>query len=108
MRKRTANAVETKTIERTAETAADNAALAADLKRRLLMRLQRIEAKYPFDATEVRVPEGKNTVIFRIRDLTGAYKDITEGKATEAESGTLEKLDKLLEEAWNAAHTETS
>ena len=64
--------------QRTAEKAADNAVIAADIKKRLLLRLKRIEEKYPFDATEIRTHEGKSTVTFRIRDLTAAYKDLTE------------------------------
>jgi transposase len=64
--------------QRTADRAAENAAIAADIRAALLLRLQRIEAKYPFDATEVRTHEGKNTVTFRLRDLTAAYKDLTE------------------------------
>lgn len=64
--------------QRTAEAAADNAVIAADLKKRLLMRLSRIEQKYPFDATEIRTREGKNTVIFKIRDLTAAFRELTE------------------------------
>ena len=68
----------TKVIQRAAEAAADNATIAADFKKRLLLRLQRIEEKYPYDATEVRTHEGKNTVTWHIRDLTAAYKDLTE------------------------------
>lgn len=89
LRKRAGNEVETETVKRVAETAADNATIAQDLKKRLLLRLQRIEAKYPFDATEIRTHDGKSTVTFRIRDLTAAYKDITadltlnEGEANE-------------------------
>jgi len=64
--------------QKTAEAAADNAVIAADIKKRLLLRLSRIEQKYPFDATEIRTHEGKSTVTFRIRDLTAAYKDLTE------------------------------
>lgn len=64
--------------QKTAEAAAENATLAADMKKRLLLRLSRIEQKYPFDATEIRTHEGKSTVIFRIRDLTAAFKDLTE------------------------------
>lgn len=77
LRKRTANAVETLTIERTADKVADNATLAADIKRRLLERLKRIESKYPMDATEVRQKKGDAQAVFRIRDLTAAYKDLT-------------------------------
>lgn len=64
--------------QKTAEAAADNAVIAADIKKRLLMRLSRIEQKYPFDATEIRTREGKNTVIFKIRDLTAAFRELTE------------------------------
>ena len=64
--------------QKTAEAAADNAIIAADLKKRLLLRLKRIEEKYPFDATEVRTHEGKSTVTFRIKDLTAAYRDLTD------------------------------
>ena len=68
---------------KTAEAAADNAVIAADIKKRLLLRLSRIEQKYPFDATEIRTQikdnNGKNsTAVYRIRDLTAAYKDLTE------------------------------
>ena len=79
----------TATEQRTAEAVADNATIAQELKKRLLLRLQRIEQKYPFDATEIRTHEGKSTVTFRIRDLTAAYKDLTadltmnEGEANE-------------------------
>lgn len=90
--------------QRTANAAADNAVIANDIKKRLLLRLSRIEQKYPFDATEVRTTEGKNTVIFRLRDLTTAYKDLTEDMPKEADTTTLDKLDALLQEAWDAAH----
>lgn len=67
------------TQRKSAEKIADNAVLAQELKKKLLQRLARIEAKYPFDATEVRTRQGNSVVIFRLRDLTGAYKEITEG-----------------------------
>ena len=64
--------------QKVADAAADNAVIAADIKKRLLLRLQRIEQKYPFDATEVRSRNDKNVVIYRIRDLTAAYRDLTD------------------------------
>jgi len=76
IRMNAANEARTKTIQRAADAAAENATLAADIKKRLLLRLSRIEQKYPFDATEVRTHEGKSSVVFRIRDLTAAYKDL--------------------------------
>ena len=63
--------------QKTADAIADNAALAQDIKRKLLLRLQRIEAKYPMDATEVRTRVGSSTAIYRIRDLAAAFKDLT-------------------------------
>ena len=68
--------------QKTAEAAADNAVIAADIKKRLLLRLSRIEQKYPLDATEVRTRQGSSTAVYRIRDLTAAYKDLTEDIAT--------------------------
>jgi hypothetical protein len=68
-----------KSQQKSAEKIADNATIAADIKKMLLLRLQRIGNKYPFDATEIRTKQGENTVIFRLRDLTAAYKDLTDG-----------------------------
>ena len=81
-REKASNKAAMKAQQKTAEAAADNAVIAADIKKRLLLRLQRIEQKYPFDATEIRTQEGKNTVTFRLRDLTAAYKDLTADMAT--------------------------
>lgn len=82
--------------QKTAEAAADNATLAADIKRRLLERLKRIEAKYPLDATEVRSRNGNSTAIFRLRDLTAAYKDLTEDMP-KAQAADVEDLSPLVE-----------
>ena len=85
----------TKAEQKTVEAAADNAVIAADIKKRLLLRLSRMEQKYPFDATEIRTHEGKNTVIFKIRDLTAAYKDLTEDMP-KADGDKWIKLDEVL------------
>ena len=77
-RKRACDKAAEKVVQKTAALAASNATIAADLKKRLLLRLQRIEAKYPVDATEVRMNDSGITQVFRIRDLTSAYKDLTE------------------------------
>lgn len=92
------NVVTTEAQQKAAEAAADNATLAADIKRRLLERLKRIEAKYPLDATEVRSRNGNSTAIFRLRDLTAAYKDLTEDmpKASAADVEDLSPLVELL------------
>ena len=83
-------------IQKTADKIADNATIAADLKKSLLMRLKRIEEHYPMDATEVRTRAGNNTAIYRIRDLTAAYKDLTEDLQT-GTTATNELLQSLVE-----------
>jgi hypothetical protein len=74
--------VESKSIaaaeQKIADATAENVTLAADIKRALLLRLKRIESNYPFDATEVRTRKGDNTLIYRIKDLTSALKDLTD------------------------------
>ena len=82
--------------QKTADAAADNAVIAADIKKALLLRLKRIEQKYPMDATEVRTRQGNNTAIFRIRDLTGAFKDLTDDIQTNS-NATNELLQSLLD-----------
>lgn len=76
-REKASNKAAMRAQQKTADAAAGNAVLAADMKRRLLLRLQRIEEKFPLDATEVRTKVGNNTAVYRIRDLTAAYKDLT-------------------------------
>lgn len=83
-----------KSQQKSADAIADNAVIAAEIKKRLLLRLQRIEERYPFDATEVRAKQGNNFVVFRIRDLTAAYKDLTEDlpKPEEDKNGPIYEL----------------
>ena len=78
MRAKAEHKAVTLATQKIASAAADNATLAQDIKHRLLERLRRIEADYPRDATEIRLHDGGETVIYRIRDLTGACKDLTD------------------------------
>jgi len=96
--------VNTVSAQKAADAAANNAIIAADIKKSLLLRLQRIEKSYPLDATEVRTKRGNSYAVFRLRDLTAAYKDLTEDMPKQADTATLDKLDALLQEAWDAAH----
>ena len=83
----------TEATQKTAAAAADNAVIAAEIKKRLLLRLSRAEQKFPMDATEVRTQVGKSTAIFKLRDLTAAYKDLTEDMAaTSADNALLQSL----------------
>jgi hypothetical protein len=88
--------INTAATQKIVNAAADNAVIAADLKKRLLLRLQRIEDRYPFDATEVRTKQGNSYAVFRIRDLTAAYKDLTEDITTDT-NGTNELLQSLID-----------
>ena len=74
----------------------ENATIAADVKKRLLLRLKRTEERMPMDATEVKVTEKNKTVIFRLRDLTAAYRDITDGMVTGEAAGS-ELLQSLMD-----------
>lgn len=107
-RKRAEHSVNTISAQKNAEAIAENLAIAQNVKKRLLQRLERIEQKYPFDATEVRAKQGDNYIVFRIRDLTAAYKDLTEDMPKEADTTTIDRLDQLLQEAMNAAYGQTS
>lgn len=70
-------------VEQTiADAAADNATLAADVKKRLLLRLKRTEANMPMDATEAKVVKDGKTAIYKLRDLTAAYRDLTSDMVT--------------------------
>ena len=95
-RTKAADKARTKVIQRTADAVASNATLAEDIKHRLLLRLSRIEEKYPLDATEVRTRQGNSTAIFRIRDLTAAYKELTEDMQTGNKANN-ELLEALLD-----------
>lgn len=75
-----------KVIQETAKKTADNATLAADIKRKGLLLLDRLFDEFEtVNATEHRDYKGRNlTDIKRLRDLTAAYKDLTDDMQTAA------------------------
>lgn len=78
------------------------------MKLRLFKRLKEIEEAYPFNATEVRANVNGKVAVFRIRDLTAAYRDIIEYIPKDEDTSTMEKLDAMLAEVKNHAfNTET-
>lgn len=79
LRQETYNKSATDAQQKIVEAASDNAVIAQDIKKRLLLRLKRIEEKYPADATEVRARQDGKTIVYRLRDLTSAFKDLTDG-----------------------------
>ena len=72
------NVVTAEIQQKTAEAAADNAVIAREIQRDLLERLQRISMKYPQDATEVRQQKDGKTMVYKLTDLTKAYRDLME------------------------------
>lgn len=62
--------------QKTADAAADNAVIAREIQRDLLERIKRISQKYPHDATEVRQQKDGKTMVYKLTDLTRAYKDV--------------------------------
>ena len=72
--------------QKTAMAAADNATLAANIKRMGLQIIAGLFADYAENvtATEHRETKGKTTDIKRLRDLTAAYKDLTGDMVTGA------------------------
>lgn len=93
-----------KVIQKTAEMAADNATLAADIKRKGLMILAGLFDDFAnVRATEHRESNGAVTDIKRLRDLTAAYKDLTEDmtKTETDDSPILRSLFNLMNEGHN-------
>lgn len=87
--------VDAEVTQRTVEAAVDNAAIAREIQRDLLERLQRISMKYPQDATEVRQQKDGKTMVYKLTDLTKAYRDLTEDIV--ATSSDIEDLNPLVE-----------
>lgn len=107
-KEKASNKAAIKAQQKVAVAVADNASIAEDLKKRLLLRLKRIEEKYPMDATEVRSKVGNNTEIFRIRDLTAAYKDLTADMAqTEQKAPDFSILDGIADRMKEKANGKT-
>ena len=85
-------------IEKTAEKVADNATLAADIKRKGLLLLNKLFDDYmQYTVTEHRESKEPGTVdVKRLRDLTAAYKDLTEDIQA-GSNATNELLQSLLD-----------
>lgn len=87
--------VDAEVTQKTVEAAADNAVIAREIQRDLLERLQRISMKYPQDATEVRQQKDGKTMVYKLTDLTKAYRDLTEDIV--ATGSDIEDLNPLVE-----------
>lgn len=96
-RNRAKEEVAEKVIQKTAEKAADNATIAADIKHKGLMLLNKLFDDFAkYTATEYRETTPNTATIKRLRDLTSAYKDLTEDMAS-ANNATSELLQSLID-----------
>ena len=113
-----------KTAQKVASVAANNAATAERIREKLLNRLEREIDNLPenigsqtqraiidntYDGKGRRLTKVKEArTEFSLRDLTTAYKNLTSDMKKPEDAETLDKLDELLEAAWNVAYTQTS
>ena len=110
MRRESADAARIASIQKTAELAADNAGTAARIKAKLLMRLEReidalpqligteqrsSEETRTYDADDNLVRRRDKTCAYKLRDLTAAYRDLTDDMPKGA--GDVEDLTPLAE-----------
>ena len=86
-----------KVIQKTAEAAADNATIAASIKRKGLLLLDKLFDDFSdYTATEYRETTPNTATIKRLRDLTAAYKDLTDDMQ-QGSTQTNELLQSLLD-----------
>lgn len=89
--------IQQKVVEKTAESVADNATLALRIKTKLLARLDTILDSFPTDeATEVQKYGKTEKKIYKLRDLTAMYKDLTADMAQTDTAGN-ELLESLMQ-----------
>ena len=97
MREKAKEDISAKVIQKTAEIAADNATLAERIKRKLLIRLDQVLDGFPEDtATEIQRNTMAGRKIYKLKDLTAMYKDLTSDMAQGETIGN-ELLQSLME-----------
>ena len=75
----------------------ENGKIARRLRRKLLMRLEKVADAIPDGAvTELKAQDDSATTLFKLRDLTAAYKDLA-GDMPSDEGGDVEDLGPLAE-----------
>ena len=98
-------------VQETADAVSENAAIAARIKAKLLRKLEKeIDALPDAIGSETRNSITEQTgdkngkrmkeimKAYKLRDLTAAYRDLTEDMIREEDTSTMEKLDKMLAE----------
>ena len=88
-RDETYNKVTTRVQQKTANVVADNATLAAEIKRKLLARINNLIDSIPEElaSTELQQYEKGKKRVFKLKDLTSMYKDLTADMTQQDETG---------------------
>ena len=95
-REKAHNNATTKAQQAVAEAAADNATLAADIKRRLLQRIADTEAAFPKHTTEYKTYSKGVTTVYKLKDLTAAFRDITADITPPTDETELRRIKEIL------------
>ena len=96
-RDETYHKVTTRVQQKTANVVADNATLAAEIKRKLLARMNTLIDALPEElaSTELQQYEKGKKRVLKLKDITSMYKDLTADMAQQDEPGN-ELLQSLI------------
>lgn len=77
-RTKAADKARTKAVQKIADTAADNAVLAERIKRKVMLKLERVIDAFGDDATESRVVQKNKMLTTKLSDVVKILQDLTE------------------------------
>jgi transposase-like protein len=99
-RQAVASKVQARRNQKIAETVAtaeiDNATIAANIKRDILLLIQRTIDGYPTDATEIKKQENGEQRTYKLKDLADAYKTMTSDMIPQADESELRRIKEIL------------
>ena len=82
--------------QKTADIASDNATLAQNIKRDILLLIQRTLSEYPADASEIKKKVNGEQHTYRLKDLADAYKTMTSDMIPQADESELRRIKEIL------------
>lgn len=83
-------------LQKTADIASDNATLAQNIKRDILLLIQRTLSEYPADASEIKKKVNGEQHTYRLKDLADAYKTMTSDMIPQADESELRRIKEIL------------
>lgn len=93
--------VESKAIakaeQKAVDAAAANAALIQEIQREILEKIKKIIDRYPIDATEIRQQKDGKTLVYKLRDLTAALKDLTSDTPNDVAINTVSNMQTIAD-----------